>query len=113
MITLPTDLPSFILWLGTSAGIGVALSVIAELVPGWADLSAGAKNFIITLVSIVLPVLSQVLLQVVPASVFNAANGWYLVVLAILAAAGVINTAAAGFHAFRRRNGLLPSSNKA
>lgn len=108
MITLPTDFSSFVVWLGTSVGIGVVLSLIAELVPGWVDFSPGFKNFVITAVSIILPVLSQVLLQVVPASVFNAANGWYLVVLAILAAAGIINASAALFHGVRKLLGLLP-----
>lgn len=69
---MPTDsLILFIKYLGTTAGLGAAIALLTERMPGFQRLSKATKTTLVATLCIVLPLASWALLRFVPADVFN------------------------------------------
>ena len=69
---MPTDsLIMFIKYLGTTAGLGAAIALLTERIPGFQRLPKATKATIVATLCIVLPLASWAILHFVPADVFN------------------------------------------
>jgi uncharacterized membrane-anchored protein len=69
---MPTDsLILFIKYLGTTAGLGAAIALLTERVPGFQRLSKATKATLVAILCITLPLASWAALRFVPADVFH------------------------------------------
>lgn len=59
MFTFPTDLQSFIVWLGTTGAGGVIVSMLLERIPAFRDWRSPVKGYVVMALFIALPFLSS------------------------------------------------------
>lgn len=76
------DLREFLIWLGTSAGAGAALSFIAERIPAFNALTSTVKAYIHLLGSLALALAAYAVMTFVPAETLDALLPWFQIVAA-------------------------------
>ena len=74
---LPTTFSDFLVLIGSPLFVGVILSVLLVRWPWFVNLGTQAKFWIVGLVSLGLPILSQVLLLYIPADIVLFIEGWW------------------------------------
>lgn len=76
-IQIPLTIVELFKFIGTPVFIGVLVSFLLERVPWFQNLSSDVKALVALLLSVLLPILSYVLLNYVPASFVEALQPWY------------------------------------
>ena len=76
-LPFPTDLTSFVTWLGSSAGMAFVEATLLEQLPYWEKLSSNAKRAVVFALSMALPILSTWLLGATQPEHLTAVQ-WYL-----------------------------------
>lgn len=69
---------AFLTFLGTTQGIGWALSMLQERSSIFQKLSPGGKQFVNGLVCVLLPILSYAIGLYVPPKMLDIANPWFM-----------------------------------
>lgn len=80
------DLMQFLTWLASAAGATAFLSFVAERIPAFQTLSAGAKGYVMLGGSIVIALAAFAVITYVPPAVLDQLKPWFQVVYGVVAA---------------------------